>query len=117
MSHHRRIRTAVAAGALVLALETGPSMVASATALPTPAALNGPSYPDPGAPSPSYPDPGAPDSSYPDPGASGGGQRKKDEHVEKAEKLGGGVITTMIDTWADTLKCTLNIILPTVKCG
>ncbi|MVU81068.1 hypothetical protein GPX89_27950 [Nocardia sp. ET3-3] len=86
------IRTAVAAGTLALALGTAPILAATATA----------------APNPSFPNPGAPDN---------GQQPKKDEHLDKAEKLGGGLITKMIDSAADTLKCTLNIPLPTVKCG
>ncbi|MFE3055706.1 hypothetical protein [Nocardia sp. NPDC059239] len=98
MSHHRRIRTAVAAGALVLALGSAPLTIALATAAPVHAAPVNPSYPDPGAP-------------------GGGQQQKKDERVDKAEKLGGNIITRMIDSMADTLKCTLNIGLPTVKCG
>ncbi|BAW09440.1 hypothetical protein [Nocardia seriolae] len=87
------IRIAVAAGALTLALASGPFTVATATAAPV---------------NPSFPNPGAPDN---------GQQPKKDEHLDKAEKLGGGLITKMIDSAADTLKCTLNIPLPTVKCG
>ncbi|MEV6095875.1 hypothetical protein [Nocardia sp. NPDC051981] len=97
MSHHRRIRTAVAAGALVLALGSAPLTIALATAAPVHAAPVNPSFPDPG-----------------------GGQQpqpKKDERIDKAEKLGGNIITRMIDSMADTLKCTLNIGLPTVKCG
>lgn len=82
-----------AAVVLVLALGSGPLTVATATAGPV---------------NPSFPNPGAPDN---------GQQPKKDEHVDKAEKLGGGLITKMIDSAADTLKCTLNIPLPTVKCG
>ncbi len=93
---NRRSRAALAAGVLALALGAGPLTVATATALPAPAA-----------PSPNFPDPGAP----------GGGQQKKDERLEKGERLGGGIITKMIDSMADTVKCILNIPLPTVKCG
>ncbi|MEC3952302.1 hypothetical protein VMT65_04560 [Nocardia sp. CDC153] len=84
----------VAAAVLVLALGAGPLTMATATAGPV---------------NPSFPNPGAPDSN--------GQQPKKDEHVDKAEKLGGGLITKLIDSAADTLKCTLNIPIPTVKCG
>lgn len=86
-------RTVVAAGVLALAIGATPLTAATATAGPV---------------NPSFPNPGAPDT---------GQQPKKDEHVDKAEKLGGGLITKMIDSAADTLKCTLNIPLPTVKCG
>ncbi|MFE3796567.1 hypothetical protein [Nocardia tengchongensis] len=56
--------------------------------------------------------------SFPDPGAPGGGaQPKKDEKADKAEKLGGGIVSKMIDSMADTLKCALNIGFPTVKCS
>ncbi|AYF72606.1 hypothetical protein D7D52_00500 [Nocardia yunnanensis] len=77
---------------LVLALGSCPLTVATATAAPV---------------NPSFPNPGAPEN---------GQQQKKDEHVDKAEKLGGGLITKMIDTAADTLKCSLNIPIPSVKC-
>ncbi|MEU1205973.1 hypothetical protein [Nocardia sp. NPDC005825] len=98
MSHYRRIGTAVATGMLVLALGAGPLTVATATAFPIPTAPQGPSFPDPGAP-------------------GGGQQQKKDPQAEKAEKLGGGMITKMIDSAADTLKCALNIGIPTVRCS
>ncbi|MGW4244168.1 hypothetical protein [Nocardia sp. NPDC004722] len=87
------IRTAVVAGTLALALGAAPFTATVATAAPN---------------NPSFPNPGAPDS---------GKEPKKDEHVDKAEKLGGGVITKIIDSAADTLKCTLNIPIPSVKCG
>lgn len=99
MSSHRRIprsaRTVVVAGALLLALGSGPLTMTTATAAPV-TAVNGPSFPDPGAP---------------------GEKPKKDEHLDKADKLGGGVTSKIIDFMADTLKCTLNIALPSVKCG
>ncbi|MGW4355697.1 hypothetical protein ACWELJ_26765 [Nocardia sp. NPDC004582] len=99
MSRYRRIGTAVAAGTLIMALGAGPLTVVTATAEPlnVPVAPQGPSFPDPGAP-------------------GGGAQPKKDEKVEKAEQLGGGMITKMIDSTAETLRCVLNIGLPTVKC-
>ncbi|MFD7846390.1 hypothetical protein ACFV4K_26035 [Nocardia sp. NPDC059764] len=99
MSRNRRIGTAVATGTLILALGAGPltDVTAMAEPLPVPVAPQGPSFPDPGAP-------------------GGGAQPKKDERVEKAEALGGGIITKMIDSSAETLRCTLNIALPTVKC-
>lgn len=99
MSGYRRIGTAVATGTLVLALGAGPLTAVTATAAPmiVPVAPQGPSFPDPGAP-------------------GGGAQPKKDERVDKAEQLGGSIITKMIDSTAETLKCTLNIGLPTVKC-
>ncbi|WP_433562737.1 hypothetical protein ACQP1O_35640 [Nocardia sp. CA-151230] len=93
----------------MLALGTGPLTFAAATA--------------PAAPiDPNFPNPGTQGGEQQNGDQQKGGQPKieqpmKDEHVEKAEKLGGGVITKAIDTWADTLKCTLNIVLPTVKCG
>lgn len=100
MSRQRRIHTIAAAGVLALALSAGPVTIVTATAapVPVPVAPQGPSFPDPGAP-------------------GGGAAPKKDEKVDKAEKLGGGIVTKMIDSMADTLKCVLNIGIPTVKCG
>ncbi|MEV0465288.1 hypothetical protein AB0I25_20250 [Nocardia tengchongensis] len=106
MTHHRltysnrRCRRTAAAGVLALALAAGPLTMVTATAapMPVPVAQQAPSFPDPGAP-------------------GGGAQPKKDEKADKAEKLGGGIVSKMIDSMADTLKCALNIGFPTVKCS
>ncbi|WP_433759303.1 hypothetical protein [Nocardia sp. CA-135398] len=44
------------------------------------------------------------------------GAPKKDEKAEKAEKLGGGVTSKVIDLAASIAKCALNIATPSVKC-
>lgn len=99
MASHRRFRTAVVAlsGALLIASAAGPITAATATAAPFDIAP-------------------ASNPSFPDPGQGSGQQPKKDEHLDKAEKLGGGLTTKILDLIADTLKCTLNIALPTIKC-
>ncbi|MFQ6391863.1 hypothetical protein ACLMAJ_00270 [Nocardia sp. KC 131] len=45
------------------------------------------------------------------------GTPKKDERADKAEKLGGGLTTKVIDLITGTIKCGLNIAVPSVKCG
>ncbi|MFD0363759.1 hypothetical protein ACFQZZ_20110 [Nocardia sp. GCM10030253] len=44
------------------------------------------------------------------------GTPKKDERAEKAEKLGGGVTSKVIDLITGVIKCGLNIVTPSVKC-
>ncbi|MFI9509433.1 hypothetical protein [Nocardia sp. NPDC052566] len=44
------------------------------------------------------------------------GKPKPDERGDKAEKLGGGVVTKVIDLVAGITKCALNIASPSVKC-
>jgi len=39
-----------------------------------------------------------------------------DKMAEKAEKLGGGLTTKIIDLGAGLVKCGLNVVAPTVKC-
>lgn len=39
-----------------------------------------------------------------------------DKKAEKAEKLGGGIVTKIIDMGAGIAKCGLNIVAPSVKC-
>ncbi|QLY32937.1 hypothetical protein [Nocardia huaxiensis] len=103
MSPHQRFRTGVVAvsGALLLALGSGPLTVATAQATPSVISVAP-------AQSPNYPL--APDSGAP------GAEPKKDKNAEKAESLGGGVATKVIDTVAGLLKCGLNFALPSVKC-
>ncbi|MBF6211037.1 hypothetical protein IU433_10990 [Nocardia puris] len=43
-------------------------------------------------------------------------RQEQDEKAEKAEKLGGGVTTKVIDLFTDVIKCGLNIATPAVKC-
>ncbi|MFI1911558.1 hypothetical protein [Nocardia sp. NPDC020380] len=100
MASHRRFRNTVVAlsGTLLIASAAGPITAATAaaeSAIVVPV-LN---------------------PSFPDPGQGSGQQPKKEEHLDKAEKLGGGLTTKILDLIADTLKCSLNIALPTVKCS
>jgi hypothetical protein len=44
------------------------------------------------------------------------GTPKKDDKADKAEKLGGGVTTKVIDLITGVIKCGLNIATPSVKC-
>ncbi|MBL1076271.1 hypothetical protein JK358_17880 [Nocardia sp. 2] len=102
MSPHQRFRIGVVAvsGALLLALGSGPLTVATANAAPEVVSV----VP---AKNPNYPL--APDAP--------GSEQKKDKNQEKAESLGGGVATKVIDTVAGLLKCGLNFALPSVKCS
>ncbi|WP_067687816.1 hypothetical protein [Nocardia jejuensis] len=84
--------------ALLLALGSGPLTIATAGAAPGPNS-NYPLATDPGTP-----------------GQQSGQQPKKDDKVDKAEKLGGGITTKVIDLASGVVKCGLNIAMPTVKC-
>ncbi|WP_406232516.1 hypothetical protein [Nocardia sp. NBC_01009] len=44
------------------------------------------------------------------------GTPTKDDKADKAEKLGGGVTTKIIDLITGIIKCGLNIATPSVKC-
>lgn len=50
-----------------------------------------------------------------DPGPSG--EPKKDKNAEKAEGIGGGLATKVIDTIAGVTKCGLSFALPSMKCS
>ncbi|WP_328405322.1 hypothetical protein [Nocardia sp. NBC_00403] len=47
---------------------------------------------------------------------SKGSTQTKDEKADKAEKLGGGVTTKIIDLITGIIKCGLNIVTASVKC-
>ncbi|WP_306360140.1 hypothetical protein [Nocardia sp. CC227C] len=99
MSPRQRVRTVgfAVCGAAILAL--GPGSVAAAHAAPG-VVLTAPANPN-----------------YPlgsDPGPSG--EPKKDKNIEKAENLGGGLATKVIDTIAGVTKCGISFALPSVKC-
>lgn len=101
MSPHQPVRTFVVAvfGAAILASGAG---FTAATASATPdIVLTAPGNPN-----------------YPmgtDPGPSG--EPKKDKNAEKAEGLGGGLATKVIDTIAGVAKCGLSFALPSMKCS
>ncbi|NNH69670.1 hypothetical protein HLB23_07285 [Nocardia uniformis] len=106
--------TVAVVGAAILAVGAGPLTAATATATPgiVLTAPSNPNYPMGTDPGPS----GEPN--YPmgtDPGPSG--EPKKDRNVEKAEGLGGGLATKIIDTVAGVTKCGLSFALPSVKCS
>ncbi len=98
MTHRpRALIAAIATGAL-LTLGSGLLTTAPAHATPIPTApAHNPNYPLGG------------DAEHP-------GAPEKDKRVEKAEKLGGGTATDIINMGAKILKCGLNIVAPTVKC-
>ncbi|MFI6868764.1 hypothetical protein [Nocardia sp. NPDC050406] len=102
MFPRQRVRALVVtvAGAAVLALGSGAFTAATATAAPG-LVLTAPANPN-----------------YPmgtDPGPSG--EPKKDKNAEKAEGIGGGLATKVIDTIAGVTKCGISFALPSVKCS
>ena len=103
MSPHQRFRMSVVAvsGALLLAVGSGSLAVATATAAPDSVVQ----VQSPNSNYPLAPDPSAP------------GEKPKDKTAEKAESLGGGVATKVIDTVSGLIKCGLNFALPSVKCA
>ncbi|WP_227980355.1 hypothetical protein [Nocardia spumae] len=105
MTHRPRVRSLIAAttGAALLALGSGLVTAAPASAAPNAVApAHNPNYPLGG----DAEHPGTPEKATP----------QKDQRVEKAEKLGGGTATKIIELGANILKCGLNIVAPTVKC-
>ncbi|AHH21046.1 hypothetical protein NONO_c62760 [Nocardia nova SH22a] len=98
MIHRPRVRSLIVAvsGAALLALGSGLLTAAPVNAAPAPAA-----------PDPEYPLGG---------NAEHPGKPEKDPQAEKAEKLGGGTASDLIDMGADLLKCGLNVVIPSVRC-
>ncbi|WP_280355247.1 hypothetical protein [Nocardia otitidiscaviarum] len=101
MSPRQRVRTVGIAVCGAAILVVGPGLATAATAHAAPGlVLTAPANPN-----------------YPlgsDPGPSG--EPKKDKNIEKAENLGGGLATKVIDTIAGVAKCGISFALDSVKC-